>query len=34
VSVFEISDAVLRTQQFGAFHPHEQAFSLGAESAA
>jgi methyl-accepting chemotaxis protein-2 (aspartate sensor receptor) len=34
VSVFEISDAVLRTQQFGAFHPHEQAFSLGAGSAA
>jgi methyl-accepting chemotaxis protein-1 (serine sensor receptor) len=34
VSVFEISDAVLRTQQFGAVHPHEQEFSLGAGSAA
>jgi methyl-accepting chemotaxis protein I, serine sensor receptor len=33
VSVFEISDVVLRTQQFGAFHPHgagEREFSLGA----
>jgi methyl-accepting chemotaxis protein-2 (aspartate sensor receptor) len=29
VSVFEISDAVLRTQQFGAFDAHEREFSLG-----
>jgi methyl-accepting chemotaxis protein-2 (aspartate sensor receptor) len=34
VSVFEISDAVLRTQQFGASHAHAQAFSLGMGSAA
>jgi hypothetical protein len=32
--VFEISDAVLRTQQFGALHPHEREFSLGTGSAA
>jgi methyl-accepting chemotaxis protein-1 (serine sensor receptor) len=34
VSVFEISDAVLRTQQFGAVNPHEQEFSLSAGPAA
>jgi methyl-accepting chemotaxis protein I, serine sensor receptor len=35
VSVFDISDAVLRTPQFGVPHEpaHEQAFSFGAESA-
>jgi methyl-accepting chemotaxis protein-1 (serine sensor receptor) len=33
VSVFEISDVVFRTQQFGALHPQEQEFSLGASTA-
>jgi methyl-accepting chemotaxis protein-1 (serine sensor receptor) len=34
VSVFEISDVVLGTQQFGALHAHEHEFSFGAGAAA
>jgi methyl-accepting chemotaxis protein-1 (serine sensor receptor) len=34
VSVFEISDVVLRTQQFGAVQAHDQEFSFGAGSSA